>query len=689
MRSENTNDQSPRKRNILSNRLLFSILIVAFFTAAGNDLYLRYRYMLGAPFSMWKPSFFLVAAFTAATFASALILIWSIKFRDFLISIRNTIYNFRWFAVICACIAINVFFIYIKQSEIFSGSYARLMLYVITIVFMSWLATASLKFIDGKALLTSLLLLAGTFQVLYNFQHVVDYPFSLYWSEGNRMWDYSARIGRSLYIIPPDKPMNAYIDIGRQSLWGIIFLLPQVSIVGMRFWNAVIFVVPGLILGIFLFKNEKKHPGIWFLLALWTFLFLNQGPIYSPLVLAAVLVAAARDMRLLPAMLLVALASYYARSSRITWTFAPAILAVITAVSDSEREQITCPDINIVIYLIKKWKRAIFLGLSGILGGFFLQDLLPMILSRFNQAQAEATPLSLEGIQEAGSRQPLLWDRLMPNPTNPEGIIPSLVVATMPLIILLIIFSIKNRSKDMWQAIIITCALLAFLIVGLIASVKIGGGSNLHNMDMFLIALVFVASLAWDSGMQNWISAKIQHRYWLNILLGLVVILPAARDMMQAAPLVLPSHDYTQAALSEIQKYIGEANKTGEVLFMDQRQLLTFGYISGVPLIPEYEKKRMMDMAMANDADYFEHFYQDIYDHRFSMIVNEPTWIRYQGEDYNFGNENDAWVYWVSIPLLCQYEPLYTYQDVGVQLLVPRKTPMDNEHIICPQFPDE
>jgi hypothetical protein len=49
----------------------------------------------------------------------------------------------------------------------------------------------------------------------------------------------------------------------------------------------------------------------------------------------------------------------------------------------------------------------------------------------------------------------------------------------------------------------------------------------------------------------------------------------------------------------------------GRVLFMDQRQLLTFGYVEDVPLVPEYEKKVLMNAAMGADANYFAPFYAD------------------------------------------------------------------------------
>jgi hypothetical protein len=46
--------------------------------------------------------------------------------------------------------------------------------------------------------------------------------------------------------------------------------------------------------------------------------------------------------------------------------------------------------------------------------------------------------------------------------------------------------------------------LIAFLVVGLIVSTKIGGGGDLHNMDMFLIASMFSVALAWKAACLIW-----------------------------------------------------------------------------------------------------------------------------------------------------------------------------------------
>ena len=104
---------------------------------------------------------------------------------------------------------------------------------------------------------------------------------------------------------------------------------------------------------------------------------------------------------------------------------------------------------------------------------------------------------------------------------------------------------------------------------------------------------------------------------------------------------------------------------------MDQRQLLTFGMIKNAPLVGDYEKKYMMDEALKGDAAYFQTFYQDLAHKRFSLIVSEPleTFQQHNGEI--FGDEGDDFVKWVSIPVLCYYQPIATFSEAGVQLLEP------------------
>ena len=90
-------------------------------------------------------------------------------------------------------------------------------------------------------------------------------------------------------------------------------------------------------------------------------------------------------------------------------------------------------------------------------------------------------------------------------------------------------------------------------------------------------------------------------------------------------------------------------------------------------MIPEYDKKVLINQAMSADAQYFSAFYKDLAAHRFSLIITNPLHENIQTDLNQFGEENNAWVKWVSTPVLCYYEPLNTLKKVTVQLLVPRK----------------
>lgn len=141
----------------------------------------------------------------------------------------------------------------------------------------------------------------------------------------------------------------------------------------------------------------------------------------------------------------------------------------------------------------------------------------------------------------------------------------------------------------------------------------------------------------------------------------------------------LPTEEKTERSLNAIRAQVESAAQTGDVLFMDQRQLLTFGFVSA-PLVPEYDKKYLMDRALTNSLQpVFQDFYADLAAHRFSLIVTDPLRKPLKGSDFSFGEENDAWVTWVAAPILCYYKVEVNLDDVRIQLLVPREGTPDCE----------
>jgi len=126
-------------------------------------------------------------------------------------------------------------------------------------------------------------------------------------------------------------------------------------------------------------------------------------------------------------------------------------------------------------------------------------------------------------------------------------------------------------------------------------------------------------------------------------------------------------------ALDTIRARAAAAVQSGnDVLFVSERQLLTFGDISGVRLVPGYETVFLMEMAMSRNRPYLDAFHRDLREQRFSMIVVHDLETSLQGSGHSFGEENDAWVEEVSEPILCSYEPTTGIPQVSLQLLTPR-----------------
>ena len=645
-------------------------LLTALMVGVGIDLDTRFRPFFeagGVP-----RSFLVSAAFAVGAALLGAVLLWKPGWLSWALRVRARLpWALLWAVGLAVSAAVCWLFLYTKWSGVLNGPYFRTLTYGFALVVMAWLAAGKASSLfTWKGWLSAGVALGIVFAALSAAQEVVAYPFRLSWSEGNRLWDYSLMYGREIYNYPAHLRIPAYIDRGRQSLWGLPFILPSVSILGVRLWSALVYSVPYILLGWFAFHAGRARGWTLLFLGLWTYLFLNQGPIYSPLVLAAILVAAAWRAPLVAAVLLVGLAGYYARVSRYTWLFAPAMWAAMAAFISTGIPGVTTA--------LRRWVRAGVLGAAGVFGGYLLPELLAWVrsLSRGVSTGGGGGVVSIEGITSTLERQPLLWNRLWPNPTYEPGIVLGLLMAAGPLVLLLVLFARRQGWRlDVWQKLAIAGVLLAFLGVGLVISVKIGGGSNLHNLDMLLIGLLFWAALAWEAGLGDWLLAQRDRPWWAAALTLAVVLYPASQGMLKAHPMDLPSQERAAEALTVVQQKVSHFAQQGEVLFIDQRQLLTFNLVEQVPLVPEYEKKLLMDEAMAENADYFEAFFEDLAQQRFSLILSEPLWVNYQGDTYQFGNENDAWVKWVSVPVLCYYEPVETFMDVGVQLLTPKPNP--------------
>jgi hypothetical protein len=308
--------------------------------------------------------------------------------------------------------------------------------------------------------------------------------------------------------------------------------------------------------------------------------------------------------------------------------------------------------------------------------------------------------VNIESVTSSITAHPLLWYRLFPNATYGIGIILALLIAVAPTVLLLLyLSSTKKWILNTWQKLALIMPLLAFLVVGLIISTKIGGGGDLHNVDMFLIGILFAAVIAWENGGRRWLREIDTSPVWVKAVLILLLIIPGVYPLSslrsyhfaeEASWLVtltdvsderflemFPPQDEVDEILQTIRYEVDARKSQGEILFMDQRQLLTFRYVENVPLIPEHEKKVLMNAAMGADARYFQELYADLAAKRYSLIISEPLRAPIKDSSYQFGEENNAWVDWVVRPVLCYYDEIERYRSAQIQLLVPKQGEVD------------
>lgn len=587
-------------------------------------------------------------------------------------------------SVLLALLALlPAYFVFVSAwGALFTSFSTRMLVFLITVAIASSLLTREKdRLITFRPLLLAGVILGAVFVLAESFSLVSDYPFSLHWSEGNRIWDYSILYDRERYNFPPDQKINAFIDKGRQALWGLPFLYPDISIRVVRLWNAFLVTVPYALLGWVAFRPQKNEYGQWVLLGLWAMIFLNQGPIYTPLVLSAIVVTVARRKPLWLALPLVFVAGHYAGISRFTWRFAPAIWAVILTLGD---QMLLSGKLR-----WKDWLRAGALALAAVWtkGLPLLMGILQGLLPSGGQGPVGSAPTptpqgtggveTLQGLQATTTDQPFLWYRLLPNEAFPPGILLGLALATIPLL-LLIIYAIRRGlwKTDSWQRLFTGTSLLAFLLVGLIASAKVGGGTDLHNLDMYLISLLLLAALAWEAGLHHKLTDLMKSERYVQILLILIIFIPALQPFLKGKPIDIMNEEKAVVELQRIRQRVACASPHGDILLMDQRQLLTFGELGDLALVPEYEKKRVMNKALSSDEAYFEQFRADLESGRYSLILTEQIAknFKYLDED-RFGDslveENNAWVQWVTIPLLEFYESVDNPRGLSIEMFVP------------------
>jgi hypothetical protein len=510
------------------------------------------------------------------------------------------------------------------------------------------------------ALGVSVLILAVFYRMAVVFSFVSDYPFARGWSEVSRFYGASLFLSQRLY---GHKIPLSLLHPAWHLLLTPTYLLGNMPIWVHRLWQAALQVGLTGALGLAVVKRLKLHSRlqIW-LTAGWAFLFLMQGPILVHLLFCALIVIlGVKPERFWRTTLTVLVASVWAGWCRINWFPVPALMASVIYLLE-------IPVMNPKRWLAYLWKPVLWFSLGTLVA--FASNFLFVNLSGNGSGGNFASSLTSEK----------LWYRLLPNFTYPHGVLLDLLLVSAPPI-LIIFFTLRQASGALHSVRLVGIfgILLILCAGGVVVSTKIGGGSDLHNMDAYLILLLLVAAyLFFDVTTPEHAKAKSFLDYQRPVHLFLTILgltVPVWFAMQTGQPVFIWDRLQADQELYALKSQAETvSSQGGEVLFISQRQLLALKIVN-VPLVPDYEQDSLMEMVMSQNHAYLDRFQSDLQAQRFALIVADEQNIHYYGKKGSFGEENDLWVQNVSIPLLCYYHPASPANEFGVMLYVPNEQP--------------
>ena len=527
------------------------------------------------------------------------------------------------------------------------------------------LAMTALKFAlktTWQAGFVSALILFGvTYEILIRFNAVTTYPLSMGWSEGSRY--YYASLYFSKWIYGESVPLST-LHPSRYLLQSIPFLIPGLNITAHRFWQFFLWI--GLTAGVAIALANRVFPAQeraakWLFIG-GAFLFLLRVGVYYHLEIMVILpllfVSARHPWQSLLAIIVVSL---WAGISRVNWFPVPAMIAIAIYLLETPLRPsgITSKSITpkqIFIYLAQPTLWAVI----GLLSALVAQTAYIFLSGNANHADAFMSSFVSD----------LLWYRLWPNPNHFLGILPAILVVSAPLIITIIIGARQWTSLHpiRWVGLLL---MIGILFVGsLVVSVKIGGGGDLHNMDAYAILIGITAAYFIGGHVQAEPGEPpLKIRSWPALTLAAFI------PLLFLIPLLSPYPKYDESrnamAHDQLIQAVNEVAKQGPVLFINERQLITFGD-THIPLVENYEAVTLMEMAMSNNPIYLNGFYRDLRNHRFAAIVaaKQNVVIKQTGP---LAEENNAWNSRVSPYILCYYHPLLTIEPQGnrIEVYVP------------------
>jgi hypothetical protein len=505
----------------------------------------------------------------------------------------------------------------------------------------------------------ALVILGVAFEIAARFNAVTTYPLSMGWSEGSRY--YYASLYFSDQIYGESFPLST-LHPTRYFLQSIPFLFQSLGLPAHRFWQFLLWIVLTAAAALALSKRvvRPEEKSFRWLLAGWTFLFLLRVGVYYHLhvmtILPLVFVSPRHPWRSLFAVIA---ASLWAGVSRVNWFPVPAMIAV-------------------AIYLLE-----VPLGSSKSILHYLSMPVLWVVVGLASALAAQAAYIPLSGNASnvdafaSSFSSDLLWNRLWPNESYSFGVLPAILIVSGPLLLVLIVAAVRHRNVlhplrwlGLWSM------LLVLFGGSLVVSTKIGGGGDLHNMDAYAVLLVVIAGYFVGGTV-----VPEHEKPTIAVRPAPVAVYALVMPLFFLIPLLSPYPRFKEAAIqsayNQLVEVVNQAGAHGPVLFINERQLVTFGGVD-VPLVPQYEVVTLMEMAMSDNRPYLEQFYSDLASHRFAAIVATKQNLALK-ETGPLAEENNVWNSRISPYILCYYGQLLRVEAeiTNLEVYVPEQEVRD------------
>jgi hypothetical protein len=478
-------------------------------------------------------------------------------------------------------------------------------------------------------------------------------PFTLDWSEGSRYYNASLWFSSLVYgyrLPLPELHPTRYL------MQGLAFLVPGATIAFHRAWQVFLWVACNGLAAWAVARRLRPLAGqprramLLVLFGGWAFLSFYLGPVYYHLIFCAVLVLLGFNRaHFWRSLGIVLLASLWAGISRINWYPVPGALAV-------------------VLYLLEEPQGS----------RPFWRYLLPPAawaaagLGAAFAANAVYIQLSGDPPEVFGSalNSALLWYRLKPNPTYGPGVFfGSLVLLPVFLAAAWGVLRAGLRRWAWLRLVGLIAVLAVFYAGGIVVSLKVGGGSNLHNLDNFIVFLVVIAGyIFFERFTPDRPGAPLHIPSWALLVVAFIPVF-AAVSGLNLNPPAAPQMSQTQA-LQWLQGMVDRYATDGRpVLLISERQLVTFNQLKVPAFEPAYEKVFLMEMAMSGNPFYLGNYEDDLRNRKFSLIISEPMNANIQ-EGRAFAEENNLWVKAIEEPTLARYTLVGKLDQQGYPIAV-------------------